>query len=76
MDRAFHDWGVVVLSHYWLDVIVHRPDLTFVGEGTAALGLGLWNSIPATLIIELGMLGAGMWLYYSATRPATMGGIW
>ena len=68
--------GLIVLSHFWLDVIVHRPDLTLAGERTATLGFGLWNSIPATLILELGMLGAGMWLYYSATRPVSNGGVW
>jgi hypothetical protein len=68
--------GAVVLSHFWLDVFVHRPDLTIAGEGTTRLGLGVWNNIPATLTVELGMLAGGIWLYYRATRAASKGGKW
>jgi hypothetical protein len=52
-----------VFSHYWLDVIVHVPDLTIAGEGTPALGLGLWRSLPATLAVELLVFGAGVAVY-------------
>ncbi len=55
--------GLAVFSHYWLDVIVHVPDLTIAGEGTPALGLGLWRNLPATLAVELLLLGAGIAVY-------------
>ena len=55
--------GAAVFSHYWLDVIVHVPDLTIAGAGTPALGLGLWRSLPATLAIELLFLAAGIAMY-------------
>jgi hypothetical protein len=55
--------GAAVFSHYWLDVIVHVPDLTIAGEGTPALGLGLWRSLPATLAVELLFFGAGIAIY-------------
>jgi len=43
--------GLTVISHWVLDLITHRPDmpLTF---GGAKYGWGLWNSVPATLIVE------------------------
>lgn len=56
-----------VLSHWLLDWITHRPDMPLY-PGSARYGLGLWNSIPGTLIVELAMFAAGLWLYARATR--------
>ena len=53
-----------VLSHWCLDVLSHRPDVPVLPHGPY-LGLGLWNSVPATLAVELAMFGAGLWLYLS-----------
>lgn len=51
--------GLVVLSHWLLDFIVHRPDLPlgFLGP---KVGLGLWNLPAAELIVELGLIGLAM----------------
>jgi membrane-bound metal-dependent hydrolase YbcI (DUF457 family) len=61
--------GAVVLSHWFLDAIAHRPDLPLVPGGSARIGLGLWNSIPATLLVEGGMFAAALALYLGFTRP-------
>jgi hypothetical protein len=53
-----------VLSHWCLDVLSHRPDVPVLPHGPY-LGLGLWNSVAATLAVELSMFGAGLWLYLS-----------
>ena len=55
--------GAAVFSHFWLDVLVHVPDLTIAGEGTPALGLGLWRSVSATVAAELLVFGAGIAVY-------------
>lgn len=55
--------GLAVFSHFWLDVLVHVPDLTIAGEGTPALGLGLWRSRAGTLAAELLLLGGGIAIY-------------
>jgi membrane-bound metal-dependent hydrolase YbcI (DUF457 family) len=60
---------IVVVSHWILDAISHRPDMPLVPHGTTLVGLGLWHSIPATLVTELLMLFAGTFLYVRATRP-------
>jgi hypothetical protein len=67
---AFRHWvvGLLVLSHWFLDAIVHRPDLPLVPGGEARLGLGLWNSIPGTLGLELAMFAAGLLIYARFTR--------
>jgi hypothetical protein len=59
---------VLVVSHWFLDAVVHRPDLPLTLGGDARVGLGLWNSIPGTLAVELVMFAAGIWLYVGATR--------
>jgi len=51
-----------VVSHWVLDVISHRPDVPVLPRGPY-IGLGLWNSIPATLVVELTMFAIGLGLY-------------
>jgi hypothetical protein len=59
--------GLSVVSHWVLDFIVHRPDLPLY-PGGPRVGLGLWNSVPATIAVEVAMYVAGAWLYLSMTR--------
>jgi hypothetical protein len=59
----------VVLSHWMLDVVSHRPDMPVTLHGPERLGLGLWNSLPATLAVELILLAVGVALYNRATAP-------
>jgi hypothetical protein len=56
-----------VVSHWVLDWVSHRPDMPLY-PGGPKYGLGLWNSIAGTMIVELAMLGAGVWLYVRTTR--------
>lgn len=60
--------GCAVASHWVLDFVTHAPDLPLWPTGPK-VGLGLWNSIAATVIIELLMFIAGLWLYLRVTRP-------
>lgn len=62
--------GAGVLSHWALDVVSHRPDVPVLPHGPY-LGLGLWYSVPATLVVELSMFAAGVLLYVRTrgTRP-------
>src|SRR5215510_7179823 len=47
----------VVLTHWLLDVVSHRPDMPLAPGVSVVFGLGLWNSLPATLLLE-----GGFWL--------------
>lgn len=60
--------GLAVVSHWLLDLIVHRPDLPLNFTGEARMGLGVWNSLPLTLVLELGLLAGGTFLYLGATK--------
>ncbi len=57
----------VVLSHWVLDVVSHRPDMPVTLSGPERLGLGLWNSVPATVAVEMALLAVGVFLYTRAT---------
>jgi hypothetical protein len=61
--------AAAVLSHWVLDVASHRPDMPVTLHGPERLGLGLWNSVPATLAVELVLLAIGVALYRRATVP-------
>jgi membrane-bound metal-dependent hydrolase YbcI (DUF457 family) len=67
--------GSLVLSHWLLDYITHRPDMPLY-PGSARYGLGLWNSIPGTVAIELAMYSAGLAIYGMTTRARDAVGRW
>ena len=68
--------GALVVSHWVLDWVTHRPDLPLVPGAGPRLGLGLWNSVAATLAVELLLFAAGVWLYARSTRPRDRTGRW
>lgn len=71
---AFMVW-VGVLSHYFLDAIVHAPDLPIYPGSETRLGFGLWHSIAGTLIVEGVLFAWGLWLYLKTTRARDSLGI-
>ena len=66
---AFMTIALLVVSHWLLDYVTHRPDMPITIGGADRVGLGLWNSIPGTLVVELGMFAIGVGLYLRATAP-------
>jgi membrane-bound metal-dependent hydrolase YbcI (DUF457 family) len=60
--------GLAVFSHWVLDFITHRPDLPLYPGSHVFAGLGLWNSVPATMIAEGAIFAIGVWLYAAGTR--------
>lgn len=59
--------ALLVVSHWVLDYVTHRPDLPLTLYGPARVGLGLWNSVPGTLVVELTIFAAGLALYVRET---------
>jgi membrane-bound metal-dependent hydrolase YbcI (DUF457 family) len=59
--------AALVVSHWVLDWVTHRPDMPLY-PGSRTFGLGLWNSVPATVAVETVMFVAGVWMYARATR--------
>jgi hypothetical protein len=73
--RTFLILAALVVSHWVLDYVTHRPDVPLY-PGGVKLGLGLWNSIPATLTIEAAMYVAGLAIYLRSTRARDAVGRW
>jgi hypothetical protein len=64
--RARALFAGLVVSHWVLDWISHRPDMP-LWPGGPKLGLGLWNSVAATTAVESSIFAAGLALYLRAT---------
>jgi hypothetical protein len=73
--RTFAVLSALVVSHWVLDYITHRPDMPLY-PGGAKFGLGLWNSVPATIAVEVPMFLAGLWIYTRVTYPRDKIGRW
>ena len=59
--------GALLPTHWLLDYIAHRPDMPLY-PGGPKVGLGMWNSLRLTLLVEFGLLLTGLLVYLSATR--------
>lgn len=68
--------GLLVPSHWILDAVVHRPDLPLLPGVDLRVGMGLWNSVTATLFVEAALFAAGILLYSSFTRARDVTGRW
>lgn len=62
--------ATVVVSHWFLDWIVHVPDLTIAGQ-SPKLGLGLWNYPMIEMPLELALIFGSLWFY--ARKKGTKG---
>jgi membrane-bound metal-dependent hydrolase YbcI (DUF457 family) len=60
--------GLLVVSHWILDYVTHRPDLPLYPGGTQRYGLGLWNSPTGTVAVESVLFLAGLWGYLTTTH--------
>lgn len=58
--------GMVVMSHWLLDLLVHRADLPLLPGhlfGGPLLGLGLWRYPAVSTVMEAALLAGGLALY-------------
>ena len=73
--RAMAVIVALVISHWVLDVAMHRPDMP-VWPGSPRYGFGLWYSVAGTVAVECSLFVLGVWLYARATRPRDAVGRW
>jgi hypothetical protein len=74
-DRVFGVVCALVISHWLLDVLVHRPDMPLY-PGGPKFGFGLWNRPRLEKVIEVVMYAAGLWMYLRVTRARDRAGSW
>jgi hypothetical protein len=60
--------ALVVLSHWFLDLLVHVPDLTIAGN-PPKLGFGLWNHPAIEMPLELLVTFGALWIYAHKAKP-------
>ena len=68
--------GLLVLSHWVLDLLVHKPDLQILPWSDTVVGLRLWTSLTLTLALEVPLFMLGVWLYARSTRARDAAGRW
>ena len=69
--------GGVVISHWFLDFIVHPPELPLLFAGSPMVGLGLWTTrwgLQVSAVIETLMLALGLTLYLIHRKKLTKPG--
>jgi hypothetical protein len=62
--------AAVVLSHWFLDVLVHGPDMTLTGA-PPPFGLGLWNYPAIEMPLEIALTMGALWLYARSAGGVT-----
>jgi len=67
---------MAVISHWLLDFVSHRPDISFAPGVNKYVGLGLYDSIKATLIVEGLVWAIGIVVYVSYTYAEKRAGIY
>ena len=68
--------ALVVVSHWFIDLPVHIPDLTLFGA-PPKLGLGLWNHPAIAMPLEAALIGGALFYYKIRTRaPAGDARLW
>lgn len=68
--------GAVVFSHWILDWVTHRPDLPLAPGLSYRTGLSLWDSVPATVAIEVSLFLAAAWWYERSNEALDAIGRW
>jgi len=68
--------GVLVVSHWFLDLPMHREDLPLWPGDNRRFGFGLWNSVPLTMVVEGAVYLIGITIYLNATRAKDRIGSW
>lgn len=67
--------GVLVVSHWLLDLLVHVPDLPLSPFSETKVGLGLWHYKYLELLVETVMLSIAVYFYFNATTAKNKTGI-
>jgi hypothetical protein len=69
----------LVVSNWFLNLIFHHADvylLPSADPGSVRWGLGLWNSVAGTIVVEGILFAAGLWVYLKSTRAVGATGQW
>lgn len=68
--------GLCVLSHWFFDLVVHVADLPLTPFSNYKVGLGLWNHVAVTVVLETAIFLIGLYIYSTFTRAKNRIGKW
>ncbi|HSF44791.1 MAG TPA: metal-dependent hydrolase [Chitinophagaceae bacterium] len=68
--------SLLVVSHWILDFLTHRPDLPLSPFNDQKFGLGLWNHPVLESVIEIGLFLLGTIWYYQSVKPVRKIAFW
>src|SRR5689334_9683858 len=68
--------GAAVVSHWILDVPMHRADLPLWPGSDTFVGLGAWRSLPLSIALDGGVFVIGLVAYLRSTRAVDRKGTW
>ncbi len=68
--------ALAIASHWFVDLVVHTPDLPLWTDNSPKLGFGLWNYRELAFILEGTFLFGGLSVYMSAIKPTNGLGKW
>jgi hypothetical protein len=68
--NALFTVAALLISHFFLDALVHVPQLPLWGESSPKLGFGLWNHMPLELLLETAMAIFAVRIYFSVSTAA------
>jgi len=68
--------GIAILSHWFLDLIVHTADLPLLSDSSIKVGFGLWNDAVLTYILEAVLILTALFYYLKVTQGNSKIGKW
>ena len=68
--------ALLVVSHWFLDLLVHRPDLPVLPWSDVKFGFEAWSSLPLTLALEVPIFIGGLLWYVRSTAARDRTGQW
>lgn len=74
--RGAYVVAALVISHWFLDAPMHRPDLPLWPGSSILVGGGLWSSKRLTLLADGGVFLVGLAIYLRSTRSRDAIGRW
>lgn len=66
--------GLLVLSHWVLDLLTHRADLPLSWWSDFKMGFGLWNNVLLTIVVEGAIFVIGIYYYLKQTSAQNKSG--